>query len=159
MKKLVLALSMALCLFLTGCNNEFAKNEYDDLSKIAANGDRYSQTMAVTKTNKTGFSLDIGSFDGRYSAFNYFSDSDREMTYNLMFEVGSGMAKIVFVDAEKNVTTIAERGNSVNDAEGVIIREGSLQLRKGRNSFKLVGYDVKNVKAEFSLSEVGEVER
>lgn len=155
MKKIAVILSMVLCLFLTGCSNEFAKNEYDDISKIVSNNDRYSQTMAVTKTNKTGFSLDIGGFDGRYSAFNCFSDSDCEMIYNLTFELGSGTAKIVFVDALGNAVTLAERDASGNDVEGVVTKNGILQLKKGRNSFKLVGYDVKNVKAEFSMSEVG----
>lgn len=159
MKRFAILLLVTLGLFLTGCSNEFAKNEYDDLSKIVANNDRYTQTMAVTKTNKSGFSLEIGGFDGRYSVFNYFSDTDCEMIYNLTFELGGGTAKLIFVDAAANVVTLAERKASENDAEGKIIREGSLQLRKGRNSFKLVGYDVKNVKAEFSLSEVGEIER
>lgn len=156
MKKIAVILSMALCLFLTGCSNEYAKNEYDDLSKIVANNDRYTQTMAVTKTNKSGFSLEIGGFDGRYSVFNYFSDSDREMIYNLTFELGGGTAKIVFADAAGNAVTLAERKASENDAEGIVTKNGTLQMKKGRNSFKLVGYDVKNVKAEFSMSEVGE---
>ena len=47
MKKLYIIILSLLCLFMTACSNEFARNEYDSDEKISETADRYAKEVSV----------------------------------------------------------------------------------------------------------------
>lgn len=151
MKK-IFVITAALGLILTGCGNEFAQDEYNDSEKIVSSSDRYAKTKSVINTSDIGFTLDIDSFDGRETVWKYNAKSDSELGFSAYLELSGGSAKLVFVDAEKNITTVAEvpENQTGMDPVGVVLKETTVNAKKGTNCFKLVGYGAKDVKAELS---------
>lgn len=155
MKKFAVLMTAALCMLFAGCNNKFARDEYDDPAKIVSS-DRYAKEKSVINTNDSGFSLEIGSFDGRETVWEYTADEDGELNFTASLELSDGQAKLVFVDADNNITTLAElpEGKTASeiDPTGVGLENAAVNLKKGENRFKLVGCGAKNVKAEFSTA-------
>lgn len=152
MKKIFVIMIAALCMFLTGCNNQFARDEYDDSEKIVSSSDRYAKTKSVINTNDDGFTLEIGGFDGRETVWEYTAGDDGELSFSAYLELSEGNVKLVFVDAEDNITTVAEVPESQTrmDPVGVFLDEAAVNVKEGTNRFKLVGYGAKDVKAKLS---------
>lgn len=65
MKKWIIILGLLLSLIMTGCNNEFAKQEYDSSEKILQQEDRYAKETSIFNPVDGGYLLTISKFDGR----------------------------------------------------------------------------------------------
>ncbi len=150
MKKIFIMMTAALCVLLTGCNNKFAQDEYDDPAKIASS-DRYAKEKSVINTNDSGFTLEIGRFDGRETVWKYTADEDGELSFSTSFEISDGKAKLVFVSADENITIISDLIADKMDPLGVSSDKVTVKVKKGENYFKLLGCDAKNVKAKLSI--------
>lgn len=163
MKKLLcILLCVIICAAFSGCeadlgcvtvgiriadseDDEYAKLEYDDNEKIAAD-DRYDDGDTYTNRNDGVFWGDYEEFLGRRTIVTLSYDEDKEITLRMSLRTDDGKAKIVLVDPELNVTTLLEY--ECCDTSGQYSKElnTSVKLKTGENLFKIVGYDCKNLR-------------
>ncbi len=160
MKKLLFALLCALsfgivCLTFSGCftikislaDDGFAQREYDDNEKIAGE-DRYNKGDAYTEHNNGSFGGSYEEFSGRETISECPSKVDKEVSVELSLYTEKGKVKVVFVDAEDNVTTLLEYESG--DTSGQYSKKitTDIKLLKGKNRFKIVGYDCEDLKVD-----------
>ncbi len=138
MKKKYLLLSFVLVLLLTGCNNQFAEQEYDSVEKIVEIEDRYAVDSFVLNPIEGGCAPVILEFNGRRTLWEDTLEEGQNVEISFSFVVTSGQAKIVHIDAEDNVTTLVEC-TSENMEDTYVTR--TVQMTSGKNRIKLVGYD------------------
>lgn len=152
MKKNCVLLIIAVCLFFTGCSNEFAKNEYDSVEKIIENGDRYAKESSVFNHIDGGYSLVVSKFDGRQTLWTDTLEESQSVEIELSFALTEGQAKIVHIDAEDNVTTLIEC-TPETPTDGYVTK--TVSMTPGENRIKIVGYDCKNIdlKMFFEISQ------
>ena len=146
MKKVALILIAAMCLMFAGCGNEFAKEEYDQASMISAD-DRYAETGFDLTTTNNGFNVKAKKFDGRDTLWIFTEETGRNAAVTVTFSLSKGKAKLVLIDDNGDVFTVAEATGEEDMLKGTMI-----YLNKGENRFKLVGYDCKNVEIELVLT-------
>ena len=65
MKRFGIVCILVMGLLLTGCNNKFAKEQYDSDIQIAEGGDRYAKTNSVLNNYGNNVTYTVGKFDGR----------------------------------------------------------------------------------------------
>lgn len=138
MKKKYLLLSVAILLLLTGCNNQFAKQEYDSVEKIAEIKDRYAVESFVKNSMEGGWAPVISELDGRITLWEDNFEESQNVEISFLYQVTKGHGKVVHIDAENNVTTLIE-GTS-EDLEEIYVTK-TVQMTSGTNRIKIVGYD------------------
>lgn len=146
MKKIIVVLMMAF--LLVGCNNAYAKEEYDSLEKLASQGDRYSKVSSVFNSMEGGYSFTVSKFDGRETLFTWHLSEDFDLTMEILCSLTDGTGKLVHVDADGNVTTLVEF-----DKETSVAVIKNISLKQGRNDIKFVGYDCDNVDLKMYFEE------
>lgn len=149
MKKIFAVFIGILCLFMTACSNEFAKQEYDVDEKISQ-GDRYAKEMSVFNTIDGGYSLTAAKFDGRETLWTKTLEEDLDLEINIGFSLSNGRAKIVYVDDKGNVTALVECTPD-NLTNGYITK--NISLKAGQNELKIVGYDCEDVDLKMLFEE------
>ena len=127
---------------LTGCENEFAKQEYNDAEKIAQIEDRYAKDNSVINAIDGGYSLTVSKFNGRQTLWNKTLEKSTEIEIQIDLSISSGIAKVVYIDCDNNITVLIEC--SQNDADEHITTK-TVSLTRGLNRFKIVGYDCKDI--------------
>lgn len=152
MKKSCILLIMVLCLFMTGCNNKFAENEYDSVEKIIESEDRYAKESSVFNPIDGGYSLVVAKFDGRQTLWTDTLEESRSVEIEFSFVLTEGHAKIVHIDAEGNVTTLIECTPETS-TDGYVTE--TVYMTSGQNRLKIVGFDCENIdlKMLFSISQ------
>lgn len=150
MKKSIVALFVMACLIMTGCSNEFAKQEYDSPEKIAQKEDHYAKVGSVFNQVDGGYALTVSQFDGRQTLWTDTVEEEQEIVIEFSFSLSEGQAKIVHIDAEGNVTTIIECSPET-PADEYIAK--TVLLKSGENRLKIVGYDCENVDLEMLFTE------
>lgn len=152
MKKNCVLLIIVLCLFITGCTNEFAKNEYESVKKIVESGDRYAKESSVFNQIDGGYSLVVSKFDGRQTLWTDTLEESQSVEIELSFVITEGKSKIVHIDAEDNVTTLIECTPETS-TDGYVTK--TVSMTPGENRIKIVGFDCKNIdlKMFFEISQ------
>ncbi len=150
MKKFKFLLIGLLCLFLTGCSNEFAKQEYDANEKISQMTDRYAKQISVFNPIEGGYSLTVAKFDGRETLWSDILEENQNIEVDFYFNLSKGKAKIVHVDADGNVTTVMECIPETCTDEYVT---KVVSLKKGKNGLKIVGYDCEDIDLKMLFAE------
>lgn len=141
MKKTCALLIAAVCLTFTGCSNSFAREEYYSAEKITEN-DRYAEnSVNVRVLSYDQYHIQAKRFDGRSTFLTYTSVGDMEITAIVPMSLSKGQVKIVLVDSNGKVSTVAEL-SAENSAQ---LLETRITVTKGDNKFKLVGYGCRNV--------------
>ena len=133
MKRFGIVCILVMGLLLTGCNNKFAKEQYDSDIQIAEGGDRYAKTNSVLNNYGNNVTYTVGKFD-----------------ITLVFTLDEGKAKLVQIDEDGNVSTVVE---CTPDSEVNELTTYSIQLKEGKNRLKFVGYDCKNVTFYMEIKE------
>ena len=105
---ILICLIVCMVVGLTGCSNEFAKQEYNDAEKIAQIKDRYSESIYHFKSIEGGYTLTISKFDGRDTIWKKTLEEDAEVEIQLDLKISSGNAKVVYIDCNNNVTVLIE---------------------------------------------------
>ena len=142
MKKKLFIVIATLCLFLVGCSNEFAKEEYNSAESIAKTGDRYAKKISVFNPIDGGYSLTVSEFDGRETLWSKNVKEEQNIEMEFSLTLSEGQAKVVIVNEEGNVTTLIECSpETVTD--GLVSK--TVELSKGENNIKIVGYDCKDL--------------
>jgi len=160
MKKTFLVLLCALslgiaCMTFSGCftirislaDDGFAQRDYDDDEKIAGE-DRYNKGDAFTEHKNGLFGGSYEEFSGRETISECPSKADKEVSVELSLYTEKGKAKIVFVDAEDNVTTLLEYESGDTDRQYAKETTAAVKFLKGENRFKIVGYDCEDLKVD-----------
>ncbi|MDE6727644.1 MAG: hypothetical protein K2J80_06860 [Oscillospiraceae bacterium] len=152
MKKLILLLTTALCLLLSGCGNAFAKEQYGDDQKIAAS-DHYDAKKLKTTETTASCSLNASKLDGWTTVWKCSSDEDKAVAAWVSIGLSKGTAKVVHVDGSGNVSTLLEyksEGDSGVTGKGSADRV--IKLSKGENKIKVVGYDCETAEVEIKIN-------
>lgn len=142
MKKMRCLLVVLLCLFMTGCSNEFAKQQYDSTDKIVQMTDRYAKSNSVFNPIDGGYKLTVSKFDGRQTLWTDTLEEEQDIEIDFDFSLSAGKAKVVHIDAEGNVTTVIECVPETS-TDGVVTK--TVSLKSGKNRLKIVGYDCEDV--------------
>ncbi|MDE6731654.1 MAG: hypothetical protein K2J77_02100 [Oscillospiraceae bacterium] len=154
MKKSIFLLILAVCVFFSGCSNEFAKEDYNNTSKIAQT-DNYAAQVSKTTTKNGSVTFSVSKFDGYITIWEQTMTSDTNLPANVSLSLASGTAKLVLVDGNRNVTTLVEhKSEASNDITGKSSPDAVVRLTKGKNMIKLVGYDCEKVEVEITFGEV-----
>lgn len=150
MKRFGIVCILVMGLLLTGCNNKFAKEQYDSDIQIAEGGDRYVKTNSVLNNYGNNVTYTIGKFDGRETLWEANCSSATWVDITLVFTLDEGKAKLVQIDEDGNVSTVVE---CTPDSEVNELTTYSIQLKEGKNRLKFVGYDCKNVTFYMEIKE------
>lgn len=152
MKKSYILMIIVLCLFMTGCNNKFAENEYDSVEKIIESEDRYAKEGSVFNSIGGGYSFVVSKFDGRQTLWTDTLEESQSVEIEFSFVLTEGWAKIVHIDAEGNVTTLIECTPETS-TDGYVTE--TVSMTSGQNRLKIVGFDCENIdlKMLFSISQ------
>ncbi len=150
MKKIKYAVLLILCLCFLGCNNEFAKEDYDNAEKIAASGDRYAKEMSVFNHVNGEYTLTVSKFNGRETLWTRSYKEACEVTLEVSLVLLEGQAKLVQIDADDNITTIVECTSESGMEESVTV---PVVMQKGKNRIKIVGYDCKDLELKMVFDE------
>lgn len=145
MKKIIALLVIAVCLMCTGCSTAYAQEEYD-LETLIARNDRYSESKYILKTTHDRIYVKAKKFDGRETLLTMIhSGGELELFATAVINMDEGAVKLVLINSMGEVSTIAERTAGDNN----FITETKIRITNGKNIFKLVGYDCKDI--EISL--------
>ncbi len=97
-----------LSISILGCNNAFAKEEYDSDSKIASSSDRYSKVSSIFNTYDDECVLTVDKFEGRETIWSDIVKEESKKEFRISFSLTAGKAKIVHIDKDDHVTTLLE---------------------------------------------------
>lgn len=152
MKKSCILLIIVLSLFMAGCSNKFAENEYNSVEKIIESEDRYAKESSVFNPIEGGYSLVVSKFDGRQTLWTDTLEETQSVEIEFSFVLTEGQAKIVHIDAEGNVTTLIEC-KPESSTDGYITK--TVSMTAGMNRLKIVGFDCENIdlKMLFEISQ------
>lgn len=151
---LILAQIMMICMLFSGCSNEFAKEDYNNTSKIAQT-DNYAAQMSKTTAKNGSVKFSVSKFDGYITIWEQTMTSDTNLPANVSLSLASGTAKLVLVDGNNNVTTLVEhKSEASDDITGKASPDSVVRLTNGQNMIKLVGYDCEEVEVEITFGEV-----
>lgn len=142
MKKSIILLVILLCLFITACDNQFAKEDYNSVEKIAQKEDHYAKESSIFNPIEGGYSLIVSKFDGYETLWSDKVAEEQEMEIDFSFSLSEGQAKIVHINADGNVTTVMECSPELS-TDGFVTK--TILLKSGENRLKIVGYDCKGI--------------
>lgn len=158
-------LCVFICVAFSGCaahvgcvtvgiqiaDNEYAKLEYDDDEKIVAD-DRYDDGDTFTDRINGRYYGGYEEFLGRRTIMECPSEDEKEVSVRVTLYTKNGKAKVVFADAENNVTALIEYESG--DTNGQLSKEVNTTVKflKGENKFKLVGYDCEDLNVWLELN-------
>ena len=74
-----------------------------------------------------------------------------EYGYRLSFSLSNGLAKIVHIDGDGNVTTVLECSPDTS-TDGFVTK--TISFKSGQNRLKIVGYDCKNIDLKMVFEEL-----
>ena len=146
----LICLIVCVTIGLTGCGNEFAKQEYNDAEKIAQIEDRYAKENSVFNPINGGYALTASKFNGRQTLWNKTVEENADMEVRLDLSVSSGHVKVVHIDCDNSITVLAECSQANSDKQSVM---KSLSLKVGLNRFKIVGYNCKDIDLKLYFDE------
>lgn len=141
---------VCLAIGLTGCGNEFAKQEYNDAEKIAQIEDRYAKDNSVINAIDGGYSLTVSKFNGRQTLWSKTLEKSAEIEIQFDFSISSGSAKVVYIDCNNNVTVLIECSQNISNEQTAT---KTVSLTSGLNRLKIVGYDCKDIDLKILFDE------
>ena len=154
MKKIVIIVLICLIICvtigLTGCGNNFAKQEYNDAEKIVQIDDRYAKDNSVFNPIDGGYSLTVSEFNGRQTLWNKTLEKSSEIEMQLDLGISSGSAKVVYIDCNNNVTVLIECSQNGSNEQTAT---KTVSLTSGSNRLKIVGYDCKDIDLKILFDE------
>lgn len=150
MKRAIILLVVSICLFMTGCSNEFAQREYDSVEKISQKEDHYAKENSVFNSIEGGYALTVSKFDGNETLWSTILEEDQNMAIDFSFCLSAGQAKLVHIDADGTVTTIMECVPE-SSTDGFVTK--TVSLKSGKNRIKIVGYDCEDVELKMIFEE------
>ncbi len=141
---------VCLAIGLTGCGNEFAKQEYNDTEKIAQIEDSYAKDNSVFNPIDGGYSLTVSKFSGRQTLWSKTLEKSAEIEIQFDFSISSGSAKVVYIDCNNNVTVLIECSQNISNEQTAT---KTVSLTIGLNRLKIVGYDCKDIDLKILFDE------
>lgn len=150
MKKKTAFVVLISGILLTACGNvfPFSMNVYNDDKRIAGEGNSYNLENYEQEIEDGKFHATVESMEGMDTLWAI--DADTKATAELAYDikVENGKAKLVFINADNQVTVIAEATE-----KGECSGTQTLDLEQGKNRVKLVSADKAKLEASLSSSE------
>ena len=146
----LICLIVCVTIGLTGCGNEFAKQEYNDAEKIAQIEDRYAKDNSFSNHIDGGYTLTVSKFNGRQTLWNKTLEKSSEIEMQLDLGISSGSAKVVYIDCNNNVTVLIECSQNGSNEQTAT---KTVSLTSGLNRLKIVGYDCKDIDLKILFDE------
>ena len=146
----LICLIVCVTIGLTGCGNEFAKQEYNDAEKIAQIEDRYAKDNSFSNHIDGGYTLTVSKFNGRQTLWNKTLEKSSEIEMQLDLGISSGSAKVVYIDCNNNVTVLIECSQNGSNEQTAT---KTVSLTSGSNRLKIVGYDCKDIDLKILFDE------
>lgn len=151
MKKLII---LILCLAILGLgiatwNLSQQGNYYDNNVALASESESYGTVQyAGSYDGNQRYNLSILSINGARTIWRYDAQEEgQEVTLSCTLEeLGSGTAKLVFIDPDGSVTTLAEASSGTQQAEHTFSAE------KGLYRIKIVGKDSAKINTQLYFS-------
>jgi len=150
MKKIKYVFLLVVCFCFVGCNNEFAKEDYENTEKIASSGDRYAKELSVFNHVDGVYTLTVSTFNGRETLWTKDYKEACEVMMEVSLVLSEGQAKLVHIDENDNVTTIVECTSERGMEESLTV---PVTMQKGENRLKIVGYDCKDLELKMEFDE------
>ncbi|HAO61966.1 MAG TPA: hypothetical protein DCQ90_08720 [Erysipelotrichaceae bacterium] len=127
---------------VSGCSqlNSYQAGIYDDDAKIANQGDSYTFANRLGSIKETSLHLEFGGFYGKQTVWTIEANEKGIVWLDVEIKLDGGRFKICLVDANREVTVIAE-----NETDEVI----QVEVPQGKNYLVLVG---KNAKGNARIS-------
>ena len=150
MKKTIILVVIGVCMLFTGCNNSFAEKEYNSSEKIAESEDHYAKKNSVFNPIEGGYSLKVSEFDGRETLWSKRFDDNKDIEIEIHLSLSEGSAKIVYVDENGEVLTIAECSSETTKEIDVT---KTVSFTSGLNRIKIVGKDCADIELEILSSD------
>ncbi len=150
-KSIFIILALAICLSLSGCNTDYAKEEYNNDSVIADRGDHCSKM--VWKENQTTYTATCSAnkFNGNSNIYECTITKDGPITITCSLSLKNGVAKLVYVDWYDTVTTLVE---CTPDNPSIDSADVEVYVNSGKCRIKLVGYDCEDIDAKIVMNEM-----
>ena len=115
--------------------------------------DHYAKEYSVFDRIDGGYSLTVSKFDGSQTLWTEIIEENQDIDIDFSFSLLKGLAKIVHIDSDGNVTTIIECSPDT-PIDGSVIK--TVSLKTGQNRLKIVGYDCEDIDLKMLLSKEGE---
>lgn len=147
---ILVCLIMIAIIGLTGCSNDFAKQEYDSTEKIVQTSDRCSESKSAFKSIDGGYSLTVSKFDGRQTLWKKTLKDNTAMEIRLDLSISAGYAKVVFIDSDNNVDVLIECTQDTLTEQSAT---KTVSLTNGLNRIKIVGYDCEGLDLKMLFEE------
>lgn len=171
MKKTFIAMTAALCMLLAGCNNKFARDEYNDsamtldydtVNENSSTDDSvfsydddytiydtgYSETDMVTDTSYDSVLCTAAAFDGRKDLCVLASGKSSRSTLSIALSLTSGTAEIVIVNGG-NIQTAVECGSETKSISKTV--EIALDPNK-KYIVQLVGNNCRDIELTMGIN-------
>ncbi|MBZ4663606.1 MAG: hypothetical protein JG776_1321 [Caloramator sp.] len=132
-KYIILLISILILLFTAGCKGTaYQRSLYDDDKKIVSDGDSYTYGLrsGMTVNNKT--TIKFGRFTGMETIYYVEAKKNSKIKIDFNAKIKTGHFKVVFIDANNNITKILE---------GTLEGSVDLDVLKGTGRIKFVGRD------------------
>lgn len=142
MKRIYLVvLSLISILLVSACSsiNSYQKSLYDDKDRLALDGDSYTFEERIGGEQEDALDVTFRGFYGKQTVKKIQSDSQRTVELEIMIKLNRGSFKVCLIDANKDVTIIAE---------GQTNEEFVITLPEGTNTIVIVG---KNASGEVNI--------
>lgn len=151
MMSIMLVIGMMMC--FGGCSNASSDSMADiyyDNEKLGSYYSSYQMSDFTQEVDGNRISGIYKNLNGMVMLWNYEVEEDIALDVNYSMKVSQGKVKLVIVDPDGNVVTIAELSNGVT---GDMMKTQSFSLHEGLYRVKLVGTE--NATVDFELEIAG----
>lgn len=146
-KKNILA-CILICIFaICGCSNQAIEGIYNSDAKIAEDYDTYNLVNYKGKQVNENYKVSAGKIEGMYTVWKCDAGTEKELEITYQVSVDSGKMKLVFIDAEGGLETLAEVSEESETKDGKTVH---VVLKEGKNRLKAVA--LKGTKMDMELT-------
>lgn len=142
--KLFCAVIATVCL-LVGCTFNPMVAIYDNDEKIASTTNSYNLIGIEQTLVKEQFTASVNKMEGMDTIWTFESEEDKVVDITYKINVSSGKMKLVLINPEDEVVTIAEYNSEMSEPV-----QSTMNIGKGSNRIKIVA--AKDTKFDINIS-------
>ncbi len=158
MKKRITTVLLTVALLVTGCS---ASKVYDNEEMLIKDSDTYSKTMYSQNSfqdgNEEKINIKCGSMEGMYTIWTCTTKEEEELSMTYDFQVTNGTAKLILIQSDDTVITLAEKSSQETDTSSETPENNTetctLPLKPGQNRIKIVCKDKAKFTIELTISD------
>lgn len=144
----------AAAVLISGCTLNTGARVYDNERALAGKSNSYNLVNYSGSMSDNTVSGSAEKLEGMDTIWEFNTDEPTEVNISCNLTVTSGKAKLVYIDPDGTVTTIAECIAGEENEQSV---SESIKAEEGENRMRLVGAEDTSLEYEFT-ADTGEVE-